>query len=328
VKKRVSLVLMAIMLFSLLVQHPAFAADLDYLATGANYVLWAKMIYDIDIDDKVHDRGLDQDGLSVAAMDKLITYTNMETMEVAKISYIIYDKNIFYTKDQETQRKQKVLSFFSAIEGGDLLTLSNEEAISTMETASRIYEASQDLDRSQVNDYNSGLFVRFYATLNGTYYTHFEYMSREVVYFVPNGQAELGETSKVSISDVLDQQEEWSKAFKRKTKDRMKEYYKTELDDFSLTLNAENNKVQAMNVYFTWSALNGEDRTKKMLEMFSDDLAAYLHEEYPEMQIEQLTIFWKVPYLVKVGYAGKYQYSSKGDKMYRKKTLGVLYGKD
>jgi hypothetical protein len=108
----------------------------------------------------------------------------------------------------------------------------------------------------------------------------------------------------------------------------MKEYYDTTLDDFKLTYSAEEDAVQIMNVYFTWSAKNGVDMTKKMLEMFSEDLSATLHNKYPNLPIKSLVVFWKVPYHNENGYVAKYYYHSKGDKMYFDKKLGTLYGKN
>lgn len=134
--------------------------------------------------------------------------------------------------------------------------------------------------------------------------------------------------SKATRSSSVDKQKEWGRNFESAVKSRMKEYYDTKLDDFHLCCSGEGDSISSMNIYFTWSAKNGEEKTKKMLQMFSDDLSATLHNKYPDIPIERLTIFWRVPYLSEIGYAAKYQYKSKGDKVYLQNTLGFLYGKD
>lgn len=48
-------------------------------------------------------------------------------------------------------------------------------------------------------------------------------------------------------------------------------------------------------VYLTWDVKNKPDMTETMLQMYSDDLAASLATDHPEVQ--EVAIFWQVPYL-------------------------------
>ncbi len=48
-------------------------------------------------------------------------------------------------------------------------------------------------------------------------------------------------------------------------------------------------------VYLTWSQMNKGDTSKKMLDMYSSDMAVHVYEDLPEIQ--ELAVFWTVPYL-------------------------------
>jgi hypothetical protein len=65
-------------------------------------------------------------------------------------------------------------------------------------------------------------------------------------------------------------------------------------------------------IYLSWGANNGVDRTKTMLKMYSDDLAATLAKSYKDDSffIAEIWFFWEVPNITKTGYAaGKYTIS-------------------
>ena len=85
-----------------------------------------------------------------------------------------------------------------------------------------------------------------------------------------------------------------------------------------------------VSVYLTWQANNGEERTKKMLRMFSDDLSATLANNNSDSEhfVADLWFFWTVPVHQKDGYFAKYHYQNLLHKMYLKESLGPLYGKD
>lgn len=317
----------------------SLADSLSFLGVPTYWVMWAQNVFGVTGIEEEISTSRDNDNLTVTTMDKISAYTNPQSLEVEKLSLMFYDANLFYSEEQKQTLANKAMSFFCAIEGGNFLTISKEDAGSAVKKAIDMYDAMSDVINNQHTDLWNGKYVSFCASEQGTYYLRLLYHTRYYIYFVPSGQPALGaaqtvsrptdqtsEGSGKSLSEVLNEQEEWKARFKSATETRMKEYYDTVLDDFSLTVNAETGSVQAMNIYFTWDVNNSEERTKKMLEMFSDDLAATLHNKYPDIEIESMTVFWKVPELFKTGYAAKYRYSSKGSKIYLQKKMGPLYG--
>lgn len=72
-------------------------------------------------------------------------------------------------------------------------------------------------------------------------------------------------------------------------------------------------------VNLTWNVQNSAETTEKMLQMYSDDLAASLAIDHPEVQ--EAAIFWNVPYLG--SNTSKWSYERRGDGMYATdKVLG------
>lgn len=65
-------------------------------------------------------------------------------------------------------------------------------------------------------------------------------------------------------------------------------------------------------VYLTWNVKNSAKTTKEMLRMYSDDLAATIAGDYPE--VNEIAVFWKVPYLTTNN--SKWAYERRGDNMY------------
>lgn len=66
---------------------------------------------------------------------------------------------------------------------------------------------------------------------------------------------------------------------------------------------------------FKWEMSNKTKKTREMLEEYSDHLAAKLANE---SDINEITIFWEVPYHLEDENVAKYSYERAGDKM----TLG------
>lgn len=72
-------------------------------------------------------------------------------------------------------------------------------------------------------------------------------------------------------------------------------------------------------VYLTWDVKNKPDMTETMLQMYSDDLAASLAADHPEVQ--EVAIFWQVPYLG--ANTSKWSYERRDGAMYATdKVLG------
>ena len=71
--------------------------------------------------------------------------------------------------------------------------------------------------------------------------------------------------------------------------------------------------------YLTWNVKNKPEMTEQMLQIYSDDLAASLALDHPEVQAAAL--FWEVPYLN--ASTSKWSYRRKDGGMYMDdKVLG------
>ena len=81
------------------------------------------------------------------------------------------------------------------------------------------------------------------------------------------------------------------------------EYADTDIDH--ITVNNDNIVL----AYLVWNVKNSEETTKKMLRMYSDDLAATLTDDYDDLK--EIAVFWNVPYLSK-DYKWHYSCSSAG----------------
>lgn len=323
---------LALFLIVLTVSLPLSAsADVELLSVPAYYMTWVESIYGEEVDREIRSSRNTKDETVVSA-DKITTYSDLSTFGPSRISFLYLDTNVYYTYEMYQTANNKAKAFFCGIEAGNPLKLTRQEIIDWDRKAeafliNQVYGYG-GADEAAVK---SGDYYPFYESENGDYYFRFEFNSRLMIYFSPKGREPLAPKKKepaVNLAEILRIQDEWTTKFAWEAKSRAKEYYDVTLDDLTLTLNAETGHAQAVNVRFTWKAKNDRDMTKKMLELFSDDLAAYLHEQYPELVIDQLTIFWTVPYHSKTGYAAKYQYASQGKEMLRLKELGLLYGTD
>lgn len=76
-------------------------------------------------------------------------------------------------------------------------------------------------------------------------------------------------------------------------------------------------------IYLSWSTKNGVDRTRTMLEMYSDDMAATLASKY--IDASDIILFWEVPYLLKNGTCAKYSYDVRNGSAYQTEKTGPLY---
>lgn len=61
-----------------------------------------------------------------------------------------------------------------------------------------------------------------------------------------------------------------------------------------------------------WTRKNGADRTKEMLEMYSDNIAAKLAGQN---DVSEITVFWEVPYHRKDDNVAKFMYERSGESM-------------
>lgn len=90
------------------------------------------------------------------------------------------------------------------------------------------------------------------------------------------------------------------------------EYRKTDIE--SITINADLGTEEPDDhvalVYLTWNVMNTGSMSKEMLSMYSEDLAATLGNECPSVQ--EVAIFWTVPYLNDATAKCSYERSSSG----------------
>lgn len=106
---------------------------------------------------------------------------------------------------------------------------------------------------------------------------------------------------------------------------RISEYYKAALTSVTINMDGGSSKPDGriVLVYCEWTAKNYLDTTKEMLEMYSDDMAAALSEEYDN--ITSICIFWEVPYHVSKDIAAKYTYRCTSGYAYLTDVFGPLY---
>ena len=65
-------------------------------------------------------------------------------------------------------------------------------------------------------------------------------------------------------------------------------------------------------VNLTWSQKNSKETTEKMLDMYSQDMAARIYKDSPKVQ--EICIFWNVPYL---NASAKWSFERGSDGMYK-----------
>ena len=82
-----------------------------------------------------------------------------------------------------------------------------------------------------------------------------------------------------------------------KVREYVKKYLDTKIDDITVNpdLGTEKNDDYVVLVRLTWNVKNSSEQSKKMLEMYSEDMAARMYQDLPEVQ--ELAVFWTVPYL-------------------------------
>lgn len=98
-------------------------------------------------------------------------------------------------------------------------------------------------------------------------------------------------------------------------------YLKTDIDkiDIGEDLGTEEEGDYVALIYLTWNVKNKPEMTEQMLQMYSDDMAASLALDHPEVQA--MAVFWEVPYLN--ASASKWSYGRKDGGMYMDdKVLG------
>ena len=133
-----------------------------------------------------------------------------------------------------------------------------------------------------------------------------------------------------NVSDIIsliEKQNDLCVSMEQTVKTAIKEFDNVELNSCSVVLDSDT-KVKTAQIRLTWDYENGAERTKTMLELFTNDIVVTIHQKYPDLKFDALWLFWETPYVVKIGVAAKYKYVSRGDKLYLVDSLGPLYGKN
>ena len=130
------------------------------------------------------------------------------------------------------------------------------------------------------------------------------------------------------IREILDRQDRFSTHYENEADRRLKEYWEVSITDFVLSCEEDSEAVKIITMHMKWDVENGPDMTRKMLTMYSDDMAAYLKESAPDIPIHKICIIWEVPYILEKGPVAKYLYYDAGSYMIHSESSGYLYPKN
>ncbi|CAN7408622.1 hypothetical protein LJR015_004001 [Peribacillus frigoritolerans] len=124
-------------------------------------------------------------------------------------------------------------------------------------------------------------------------------------------QETMEDTSEVNDENVEVTREE---EIEKKAKGIIKENYNfTKVKELEVNQNLGlNDGSYIVLPHLKWDAMNNTDRSKRLLEMYSDDLAATLAKEG---DISELVVFWEVPYHLEGKNVAKFTYTKKGEDM-------------
>lgn len=106
---------------------------------------------------------------------------------------------------------------------------------------------------------------------------------------------------------------------------RIKEYTRTTISDVVANQDVSTTDPDdfILQVFLKWDVKNGTDNTKKMIEMYGDDMAVTLGETYSDAK--EIYIFWYVPFLVEKGTAAKFEYKNVSNGVLIIDRTGPLY---
>lgn len=148
--------------------------------------------------------------------------------------------------------------------------------------------------------------------------------------YSPLYNAETKSSDLLTVSDdvmeIIERQERFTDHYKREAERRIKEYMEVTITDFVLSCEEDSEAVKIITLHMKWDYWNGEERTRKMLEMYSDDMAAYLKESNPDIPIHKICIIWEAPYILENGAVAKHEYYDAGSYMMHSNSSGYLYG--
>lgn len=134
----------------------------------------------------------------------------------------------------------------------------------------------------------------------------------------------IPDESTTSAESVLEEMNRRESALKRIVTKRTEEYWNAELKKFTVYWN-EDLSIRSARADYQWNTKNSVERTKTMLEMYSDDLAATIANDYTDAEISELYIFWVVPSIHETEVSAKYKYTFELGKAYRESSTGKIY---
>lgn len=139
-----------------------------------------------------------------------------------------------------------------------------------------------------------------------------EESTKDVVETTSNDKDDEETTNETQTEETTTPQDIIENAIRQRISD---EYTFTDIDSIRINENLGTDDVDddyIALVDLTWTQMNKGPTSKKMLSMYSEDLAAYIGEECPNVQ--EIAIFWTVPYLDNAN--AKCAYERKGEGMY------------
>lgn len=128
-----------------------------------------------------------------------------------------------------------------------------------------------------------------------------------------------------TVKTILERQDKYNNHYKYAANTRIKEYWEVSITDFVLSCEEYEDAVKIITIHMRWDVQNGVEQTKKMLSMYSDDMAAYLRESNKDVPINNICIIWEDSYILEYGPVAKYEYYGSGEKMIHSRTSGYLY---
>ncbi len=101
-------------------------------------------------------------------------------------------------------------------------------------------------------------------------------------------------------------------------------YDSTDTESISVNANlgTENPDDYVALVYLTWNVKNTPDTTKDMFAMYSEDFAARIVQELPN--VSEFCVFWTVPYYSESDVIAKYAYQRENGGMYETDEVTLL----
>lgn len=102
------------------------------------------------------------------------------------------------------------------------------------------------------------------------------------------------------------------------------EYEKTDINNITVNenLGTEESDDYILLIDLTWNRMNGVDMTKDMIRMYCDDLSAYTVKE--NSKIQEITLFWTIPYHQEEGVSAKCSYEQRNGGMYLTDKMGLV----